>query len=540
MDITSTTGLQFVHDVGPLDEFHMPQIMGSGAALWDYNGDGLLDILLIGGGPLVAPPDSETPPISTRLYRQQSDGQFVDVTEQSGIVTRGYGMGIAIGDIDNDGDLDLYLTQYGRDQLFENQGDGTFRDITEEAGINNPQWATAASFVDYDQDGWLDLFVVNYVDYLPGSICEDAKGRRDYCGPESFPGTVDRLYRNRGAEPDGPRFQDVTVTSGLAAHAGKGLGMMCRDFTGDHRPDIYVANDMEENVLWIQQPDGTFINEALLRGAAVNRMGEAEASMGVALGDFDDDGFDDMLLTHLSGETNTLYLGDGTGQFVDYSSQSGLAAPSRPFTGFGVVCMDLEHDGDLDVVLVNGRVKRGPPAKRLDASEFWRDYAEPNHVYRNVGQGKFQLEIWSGSEAFTAPVEVSRALVAGDIDNDGDLDLLVSNCGGPARLYRNDSKKAGHWLMIRAVDPELRRDAYGAIITVRAGERTWVRQVNPSASYLSSHDVRVHIGLGNVDHYDSITVDWPRPGGDLEEFPGGAVDRSIVLERGQGTREPSR
>ena len=538
VEITQEVGLDFVHNAGALGDYGMPQIMGSGAAMFDYDGDGNLDILLIDGGSLDPSPrdPSGEAPVTSRLFRQEHDGKFVDVTTSSRLANHGYGMGVAIGDIDNDGDLDVYVTNYGPDRLFQNNGDGTFTDVTQSAGIASPGWSTAACFFDYDRDGWLDLFVVNYLDFFPGSICEDGSGRRDYCGPESFRGTVDRLYRNTSGDSDsrGVSFTDVTVVSGIASQVGRGLGVLCCDMNDDDRPDIYVANDMEPNRLWIQQADGSYVDEAVLRGVATNRLGKSEASMGVARGDLNADGQQDLLLTHLRGETNTLYLAEQSGLFTDGTAASGLGPASLRRTGFGVAAIDLEHDGDLDLVIVNGGVKRGPREGATEGEEYWADYAEPNQVFINTGSGVFLDNEESRTADFRERIEVSRGLSWGDVDNDGDIDLLVTNAGGRARLYRNEFSKQGNWLMIRAVDPSLQRDSIGARVLVQAGSRQFEREVNPSSSYLSSHDLRVHFGLGDAPHYDKIIVHWPGSGRSLEVFPGGEANRMLLLTRGTG------
>ncbi|MDP6554992.1 MAG: CRTAC1 family protein [Pirellulaceae bacterium] len=538
VEITREVGVDFVHDAGPIGDYSMPQIMGSGAAMFDFDGDSDLDILLINGGSpaRTATNRQRKNEVTSHLYRQEPDGAFVDVTGSSQLLNYGYGMGTAVGDIDNDGDLDVYVTNYGSDCLFQNNGDGTFANITESAGIENPSWGTAACFFDHDRDGWLDLFVVNYLDYFPGSICEDGSGRRDYCGPESFGGTVDSLHRNTTGDSDGHdvSFMDVTVTSGLASHVGRGLGLLCRDLNDDGRADIYVANDMEPNRLWIQREDGTYSDEAMLRGVAVNRLGRPEASMGLARGDFDGDGSQDLFVTHLRGETNTLYMSEQTGLFADITSSSGLGPVSLRYTGFGVTAVDLEHDGDLDVVVVNGGVKRGPRVEAGRGPEHWAQYAEPNQLFFNTGNGSFVENAEARTAAFQQPVEVSRGLVRGDIDNDGDIDLLVTNAGGPARLYRNDFAKRGNWLQIHVVDPSLRRDSIGARVMVQAGGRQFKREVSSASSYLCSHDLRVHFGLGNAPQYDEIAVQWPGAGPIIELFPGGESNRSFVLTRGTG------
>ncbi len=448
VDVSRDKGLMFIHDVGPLDNYPMPQIMGSGACLFDMDGDNDLDALLISGvaRQLQDQPSEQAQGQATsgnRLFQQNEQGKFVDVTASSGLQDSGYGMGAAVGDIDNDGDVDLYLTRYGDDALYLNQGAGRFQDITAQSGIQNPQWSTAASFFDYDRDGWLDLFVVNYVNFFPSSICEDGSGRRDFCGPESLQGTVHQLYRNLGrTDPNAPvKFEDVTIASGIARRTGKGLGVLCRDFDGDLMADILVANDGEENTLWVQHEGGQFSNEALLRGLALNRSGEAEANMGMIADDLDNDGTCDVVITHLREESTTVFRGSGAGQFMDHTIASGLAVSSLPFTGFGITADDFDNDGDLDLAVVNGGVKRGPTADSNDVSDFWKDYAQRNEFYLNDGRGKFQSLVNLGGSDFARRVEVSRALASGDIDNDGDTDLLVSNCAGPPDCIATISPK---------------------------------------------------------------------------------------------------
>ena len=533
VEITMASDIHFEHDPGELGSYPMPQIMGSGAAFFDFDGDDDLDLLLISG----VQRSLEGKSTGDKLFRQEANGKFTDVTEWSGIATEGYGMGVAVGDIDNDGDLDLYLTRYGDDRLFQNRGDGRFDDITDQAGIANPQWGTAASFFDYDCDGWLDLFVANYVDFFPGSVCEDGSGRRDYCGPESLKGTVGRLYRNLGKPASSfarSTFEDVTIASGIARRVGKGLGLLCRDFDGDGRPDIFVANDGEENFLWIQHDGHAFSNEAILRGVALNRFGEAQANMGVISDDLNNDGVSDLLVTHLAGEYNTLFQGTQFGQFSDMTVAAGLAVASLPFTGFGVASADFDHDGDVDLAVANGGVKRGHRAESRDVNEFWNDYAQRNEFYLNNGKGEFESQRRLGGSEFTERIEVSRSLVSGDIDNDGDVDLLVTNCAGPARLYRNDFPKLGGWLILSAADPILKRAAIGAQIQVQVGNRSLMRELNPSTGYLGCNDLRVHFGLGNASRYDAIRVFWPDGSMEVEEFPGGAINQSITLKRGSG------
>ncbi len=537
-DITQPTGLAFSRDGGSIQAFEMPQIMGSGGGMFDYDGDGDLDIFLIGGGDY--PLSSTSPQVTSRLFRQEADGHFVDVTEESGLKNTGYGMGIAVGDADNDGDLDVFLSNAGDDRFFVNKGNGVFIDHTPAAGVSDPNWSTACSFVDFDRDGWLDLVVVNYVDYFPGSPCYDRSGRRDFCGPQSFKGTVDRLYRNKGvtSEAGGPLFEDHTVVSGLAGAVGKGLGVMCADFNDDERPDILVANDMEPNRLWIQQKNGTFRDEAVVRGLSVNQQGQAEANMGVVFDDLNRDGRFDVLITHLRGESNTLWQGEQGGLYYDITPQTGLGPASISMTGFGVTSIDLNLDGRLDLLIVNGHVKR-PGGLQRDSSatrDFWSDYAQPNQLFLQTAPGVFRNELQLAG-TFTETNSVARGLIRGDIDNDGDLDLLVTTANGPARLYRNDAPRDGAWLLIRVIDAKRCRDAYGARVTVECGDQKWTQFVQPSSGYLSHHDPRLHFGLGGATEVKRITVHWPLRGGDIaEEFTDVKLNQSVELRRGTSTQ----
>jgi len=551
-DVTDKVGLNFVHDAGPTGSYFFPQILGSGAALFDFNNDGRLDIYLLQNGG----PDSAS---TNRLFRQEPDGRFTDVTAGSGLDVAGYGMGVAIGDVNNDGWPDVLVTEYGRVRLFLNNGNGTFTDITQEAGLENPHWGTSACFVDYDRDGWLDLVIVNYVNYATARPCADAAGTRDFCGPSSFAGTVTKLYRNlgiaggaRSAEREAqglalraPRsaltvcFKDVTLESGLGQIPGPGLGVVCADFNGDHWPDIFVANDAQPNRLWINQRDGTFKEEAVVRGIAYNAVGKAEANMGVALADVDGRGMFDVFVTHLTEETHTLWRQGPRGLFQDQTAPAWLANPRWRGTGFGVVLADFDLDGAPDLALVNGRVKRmalfgNEVTADATLAPFWVPYAERNQLFANNGEGRLR-DISLENGPFCGTARVARGLACGDIDRDGALDLLVTTLAGPARLYRNVAPRRGHWLLIRALDPALQRDAYGAAITVRAAGRRWLGWINPGSSYCCSHDPRAHFGLGQADRVDAIDVVWPD--GTEESFPGGRTDQLIVLRKGEGKIE---
>ena len=514
------------------ETFEMPGIMGSGCSLADLNNDGRLDMILVPGD---APPEIATEQQGLcRILLQDAQGAFTDVTQQAGVRVRGFGMGCFAGDLDNDGDPDLVTTSSTGVMVFRNDlrdGQLQFSDITATSGVESSRWSTAASFVDYDQDGWLDLMIVNYVDYFPGSICSDGSGRRDYCGPQSFTGTTDLLFRNCGATGAVGTFQNVTVAAGLTKAIGKGLGLICADMNGDRRPDLYVANDMEPNFLWIQKAPGQFAEEAGLRGCAVDLQGRPQASMGTAFEDLDRDGQPEIFLTHLRGETNTWYRPLGNGVFVDDTARSGLGEASRNSTGFGVIAQDLDLDGLQELAVVNGRVMRAPLLQPAAATTHWDEYAERNQIFRNLGEGRFESIM---NDPFCEPVEVSRGLASGDIDNDGDIDLLISNVAGPARLYENIAERRGHWLSVRAIDPRWNRDAYGARIVVNAGDVQLVSHVLTSTGYLATHDPRVHFGLGPTTTVNHVDVYWPDEQSGFERFPGGAVDQFLTLRRGTG------
>lgn len=526
-EITRQARIDFEHDPGVDSSYFMPESIGSGCAFLDYDNDGDLDIYLV-NGTRHGKGNASKPASSNKLFRQESNGTFSNVTAEAGVEDVGYGTGVAVGDIDNDGYADIYVTNYGSDTLYRNDGNGSFTNITEHAGINNQHWACSAVFLDYDLDGYLDLFVTNYVEYDASQKCADRSGKPDYCGPGLFPGVADILYHNNG---DGT-FSDVSAQAGISAVVSKGLGVISADFNNDSYPDIYVSNDGEANHLWINRKNGTLEEQALLRGVALNAMGLPEAGMGIAHGDIDNDADLDLFVTHVGAESNTLYLFDATYGFQDKSTRTGLAGPSLPYTSFGTGFFDMDHDGDLDLAVANGRISRGRLLKTGKVG-YWDYYAEPNFVFENDGTGRFSL-IDTSRSSFSRFIENSRGLAFGDVDNDGDIDLLLSNLGGPARLFRNDSEKKGNWLTVRAFDSGLRRDAIGAQISLRVAGKVLTRLVSPGYSFLSSNDCRAHFGLGNVDRVDEIEIEWPGAGGIIETFGPFEANQFLTLNRGQG------
>lgn len=538
-DITGELGL-FASATYPDGQYHLPEITAGGLALVDVEGDNDLEIYQI-----VHPPPARFAslaagaPASNRLWRRDGRGRFEDVAGSAGADDPGHGQGVAVGDVNNDGFSDLYVTNFGPNRLLLNRGNGAFVDRTASAGLEDDagaRWSSSAAFADLDQDGHLDLFVVNYVQLDPELVCIAEGNRPDYCGPLRYNGTLSALYRNRG---DGV-FSNVTTAAGVGK-VGRGLGIACADFTGDGRVDIYVANDREANCLWVNRGDGTFQDEALGRGVALSGAGDVESSMGVAVGDVDNNGHLDILVTNLSGETNTLYLAQGQGQFADRSASSGLSVSDILYTGWGCVFFDLESDGDLDLATVNGRVARGrtdaegAPDPRL--SPFWREYAERNLLFENDGSGHFSsLGIRGGD--FTRDADNYRGLVAGDLDGDSDVDLVLTTTDNSLKVHRNESPRRHHWLRIRALVG--RRDAIGALITLHIGgtprtlPRQLVRAVHAAQSYASSSDLTVHFGLGEATQVEAIAVLWAD--GQKESFPGlgVAVDQTVTLRQGEG------
>lgn len=531
VDRTRELGIEFRYESGATGKLHLPEVIGGGVGMFDSDGDGDLDLFFLDGN-LDPVNGLASGGLVDRFFRNDrgpgSSSRFVDVTESSGLGDGGYGMGVAAADVDNDGDQDVLVTNLGGARLYANDGSGRFQDVSAAAGIDVPGWSCSATFLDYDRDGFLDLYVTRYLAYDTAITCKSNAGRADYCNPKNYEPVSDVLFHNEG----GGRFEDVSAAAGITTARAPGLGVVSADLDGDGWVDVYVANDGAPNQLWINQRNGTFRDVAWEMGAAVNLSGRAEAGMGVVVADLDGDLTLDLFITHLSGETNTLYLNRGGGRgFQDATGKSGTAASSIPFTGFGVAAMDVELDGDQDLLVVNGRVTWGEPNPRSLAPAPWDRLAESKLFYRNDGQGRFTLDLDLAGELGSS-VEVSRGLAYGDLDEDGDLDVAVNNTESRSRVFFNEAPRAGRWLIVRAMDPRYRRDALGARVQVEAGGRRLVRPIESSSSYLASNDPRAHFGLGRVDSVDVVRIAWPD--GLREDFDVACVDCAVELRRGEG------
>jgi hypothetical protein len=541
VDGAEGAGLRFEHVNGASGEYHLPEIMGSGGAFVDYDTDGDLDVLLIQGGSL-GPRDPRAARHTPRLFRNDlverggsAPLRFTDVTKSAGFAGGDYGMGVAVGDYDNDGDPDLYLTNFGANRLYRNDGGGRFLDVTRAsgAGIDDPRWSTSASFADYDADGDLDLFVANYVVFsVAGSkVCSDPTGVRDYCGPLQFRPAPDRLFRNNGDRT----FTDVTERSGLTSADGAGLGVAAADFDGDGRQDFYVANDASANQLWLNRGDGRFEDGALLAGVALDAEGQPEGSMGIAAGDPDNDGDIDLFVTNITGESHAFYDNLGGGRFEDRRLATRLGALTRPYTGFGTDWFDYDNDGLLDLFVANGAVTilealRGDP----------RPFRQENQLLRNTG-GRFEDVSGQAGPPFGI-ARVSRGVAFGDVDNDGDIDVLVTTNGGPVQLLLNQSAQRRQSVAVRLRGTRDNAGGLGARIGLagHGGTTVW-RRVHTDGSYLSASDPRVTFGVESRAERLTLVVDWPR--GSREVWHNVAADRVVTLTQGTGmktTGEPVR
>lgn len=519
-DVTAASGIDFVHESGATGRYLMPEAMVGGVALVDVDGDGDLDVYFVQAGDVTAPEASRPP---NRLYRNDGGWRFTDITEGSGADDRGYGSGVAVGDYDDDGDPDLYVTNLGRNTLLRNDGGGRFTDVTDEAGVGDTGWSSSAAFLDFDLDGDLDLYVVNFIEWSPESdiACRTAAGLRDYCGPTSYDSPArDRLYRNDG----GGRFADVTAESGIAAGGGNGLGIVVVDFDRDGDPDIFVANDGLPDELWVNDGAGRFVDRAPLLGVAVDEGGRARAGMGTDAADLDGDGDEEILVVNLVGETDGLYVNE-IHHFVEATGRMGIAVASLPYTRFGTGFHDFDADGRLDLFMAAGRVRW-----QSDVHDERDPFAEPNLLFRGVEAGFERVP--PVAEGSPRAVATSRGAAFGDLDQDGAVDVVVVNRDAPPSILRNIAPRRGRWLRVRALEPS-GRDSLGAEVAVSAGGREIVRTIRSAYSYCSASEPAAHFGLGPDAVVDEITIRWP--GGAVERFdPPRTLDASVDLRRGEG------
>jgi len=515
---------------------YLLETTGCGAAFFDYDGDGWLDVFLVNGTTLDGFPAGQEP--TNHLYRNRRDGTFEDVTRRAGLVASGWGQGACAGDYDNDGHEDLYVTYYGQSRLYRNRGDGAFQDVTAAAGMldRGKRWGTGCAFLDYDRDGRLDLLAANYIAFRRGSFAgrdvatapPSAAGLCPYrgvpvaCGPAGLPGGKNVLYRNRG----GGTFEEVSEAAGITRAGGTyGLGVVTLDFDDDGWVDAYVANDTDPSTLYRNNRDGTFTDVAVPAGCAYSQDGKAQAGMGVAAGDYDRNGTMDVFKTNFAGETSTLYANTGEGFCEDRTFAAGVGADTR-WLGWGVGFLDLDHDGWLDLFLVNGHAY--PEVARLKGEAGYR---QRKVVYRNLGNGRFE----DVSERLGPPVTADRAgrgAAFGDYDNDGDLDVVVNNIHEPPDLFRLDTDGANHWLIVKLVGTRSNRSAIGARVRCTARRATHVEEVRGGGSYLSQNDLRVQFGLGEAARVERLEVRWPS--GLEEEWTGLAADRIVTLKEGSG------
>lgn len=528
-DITERTKIDFIQQAGT--NYFMPEQMGSGIAVFDFDRDGRMDVLFLQHSDPARPTGD-----SHHLYHQEADGTFKDVSQGSGLAMRTRAMGVAAGDLNNDGLPDLVVAEYLGSRVFQNLGQGKFQEVGRESGIDNPLWAAAVSLLDYNRDGKLDVVIGNYLDLDPTQLCRDSRGQRDFCSPSSFASLPTRLWKNITERSGGPvRFVEVSEGAGLLTSRGATLGLVCADFNGDRWPDIFCADDGRPNRLFVNQRDGTFLEEAVQRGLALNAMGQTAANMGTAYGDFDADGLLDLFVTHLSDELHGLWRQGPRGIFAERLATTGLQQQAWRGTGFGTVAADFDNDGLVDLALVNGLVRHSLPGQtplQSKTDAFWARYAQRPQLFQNLGQGRF-VDRSLEQPAFCGAAMVGRCVAAADLNGDGGLDLVVSPVGGPARVYQAARPVSGNWLQVRLIEPNYgSRDAIGAEISLRSRQRVWVQVLQPATGYFSSHEPILHFGLGAVTTLDGIEVVWAD--GSLEEFPAVSVDQSIVLRRGGG------
>jgi hypothetical protein len=529
VDIARQAGVAFHHTNGASAEKHLVETMGPGALFFDYDGDGWVDIFLVDSGSIADPAVDRR--ARHRLYHNRGNGTFEDVTERSGIQHHGYGMGACAGDYDGDGRPDLYITNYGPNVLYHNNGDGTFTDVTAAARVGDPRWSTGCAFADLDRDGKLDLWVVNYVDAdrAHSPFCGNARlGVRFYCHPLNYNPLPSTVYRNDG----GGVFTDVSVSSGVGALRANGLGVVIADYDNDGWPDVFVANDEMPNFLFRNSGHMRFTETGLASGIAVGADGKARAGMGIDAGDYDGDGRLDLVITNLDFEMHSLHRGLERGLFGYTTLESGIGFPTLPFVGFGVAFLDFDNDTQLDIAIANGNILDNAAQLRTGAT-----YMQRKLLFRNLANRRFGEVGRQAGPAFSTE-RVSRGLAVADIDNDGDLDLLVTNNGQDAELLRNDGGNRGNALLVRLRGADANTDAIGARIRLSVGSRTQIRDVKTGSSYLSQNDLRAHFGLGTAAQADRVEVVWPS--GRMESVANVAANQIVTIAEGKGivARQP--
>ena len=523
-EVSKQAGINFKH-VLSAEKKYIVESMSGGVALFDYDNDGYLDIYFVNSLTVDLVRSHQTS--RSILYHNNLDGTFTDVTNRSGLGDIGFGMGVAAGDYNNDGLIDLYVTCLGPNHLFKNNGNGTFTDVTTKAGVSDPRWSTGAAFVDYDNDGKLDLFVANYVDFdlnhLPefgqGRTCQ-FKGVPVQCGPRGLPGAGDSLYHNNG---DGT-FTDVSKKAGVSDPNGYyGMGVICSDFDDDGLVDIFVANDSTPNFLYHNNGDGTFKEVGFISGTAVNGSGKEQGSMGVTLGDYDHDGMLDLFLTNFDDEYNTLYHNEGRGFFSDVSYAAKVAEVSLPYVGWGTKFFDYDNDGWVDLFVANGH-----------AYPQRDHYRQRMFVHHNNRDGTFD-EVAAQLGSSLVENRVSRGVAFGDIDNDGDVDIVVNDLDGSPQLFRNDGGNANNSILIRTIGVKSNRDGIGARVKVVLGGVTLVDEVRSGGSYISQNDMRLHFGLERRTKIDLVEVHWPS--GVIDKVSNLAANKIIIVKEGKGLVE---